>query len=117
MKNFLSSVLCFLKSHFLQALLSIVAIVSFDNAYYLGIRTFRGSFDPNNVGGVKAIGTDVSTGFDGGALAIGHPLGASGARILGKAASLLNRIDGEYALASMCIGGGMGIATVLRRYE
>ena len=71
MKNFLSSIFCFLKSHFLQALLSIVAIVSFDNAYYLGIRTFRGSFDPNNVGGVKAIGTDVSTGFDGGALAMG----------------------------------------------
>ena len=55
--------------------------------------------------------------IDGGALAIGHPLGASGARILGKAASLLNRVDGEYALASMCIGGGMGIATVLRKYE
>ena len=71
MKNFLSSIFSFLKSHFLQALLSIVAIVSFDNAYYLGIRTFRGSFDPNNVGGVKAIGTDVSTGFDGGALAMG----------------------------------------------
>ena len=55
--------------------------------------------------------------IDGGALAIGHPLGASGARILGKAASLLNRIDGEYALASMCIGGGMGIATILRKYQ
>ena len=60
---------------------------------------------------------DSRVNIDGGALAIGHPLGASGARILGKAASLLNRIDGEYALASMCIGGGMGIATVLRRYE
>ena len=55
--------------------------------------------------------------IDGGALAIGQPLGASGARILGKAASLLNRIDGEYALASMCIGGGMGIATILRKYQ
>lgn len=60
---------------------------------------------------------DKRLNIDGGALAIGHPLGASGARILGKAASLLNRIDGEYALASMCIGGGMGIATVLRKYE
>ena len=55
--------------------------------------------------------------IDGGALAIGHPLGASGARILGKAASLLNRTGGEYALASMCIGGGMGIATILRNYQ
>ena len=60
---------------------------------------------------------DKRLNIDGGALAIGHPLGARGARILGKAASLLNRIDGEYALASMCIGGGMGIATVLRKYE
>jgi acetyl-CoA acyltransferase len=60
---------------------------------------------------------DERVNIDGGALAIGHPLGASGARILGKAASLLNRLDGEYALASMCIGGGMGIATVLRKYQ
>ena len=60
---------------------------------------------------------DSRLNMDGGAVAIGHPLGASGARILGKAASLLNRINGEYALASMCIGGGMGIATVLRKYE
>ena len=41
---------------------------------------------------------DSRLNIDGGALAIGHPLGASGARILGKAASLLNRVDGEYAL-------------------
>ncbi|MCH2435258.1 MAG: thiolase family protein [Candidatus Poseidoniaceae archaeon] len=60
---------------------------------------------------------DSRLNMDGGALAIGHPLGASGARILGKSAALLNRINGEYALASMCIGGGMGIATVLRKYE
>ena len=60
---------------------------------------------------------DERVNIDGGALAIGHPLGASGARILGKAASLLNRSGGEYALASMCIGGGMGIATVLRNYQ
>ena len=60
---------------------------------------------------------DNRVNIDGGALAIGHPLGASGARILGKAASLLNRTGGEYALASMCIGGGMGIATVLRNYQ
>jgi acetyl-CoA acyltransferase len=59
---------------------------------------------------------DARVNIDGGALAIGHPLGASGARILGKAASLLRRTDGEFALASMCIGGGMGIATILRRH-
>ncbi len=51
--------------------------------------------------------------LDGGAIAIGHPLGATGARIVGKAASLLKREGGQYALATQCIGGGQGIATVL----
>jgi len=51
--------------------------------------------------------------IDGGAIAIGHPLGATGARIAGKAASLLRRTGGKYALATQCIGGGQGIATVL----
>jgi acetyl-CoA acyltransferase len=53
--------------------------------------------------------------LDGGGLAIGHPLGASGARIVGKAASLLVRERARYALATQCIGGGQGIATVLER--
>jgi acetyl-CoA acyltransferase len=53
------------------------------------------------------------TNIDGGALAIGHPLGASGARITGKAASLLKREGKQFALATMCIGGGQGIATIL----
>jgi len=51
--------------------------------------------------------------LDGGAIALGHPLGATGARIVGKAASLLKRSGGRYALATQCIGGGQGIATVL----
>lgn len=51
----------------------------------------------------------------GGAIALGHPLGASGARITGKAAQLLHASGKRYALASMCIGGGMGIATVLEK--
>ena len=58
---------------------------------------------------------DPRVNIDGGALAIGHPLGASGARITGKAASLLQRKGGKYALATMCIGGGMGIATILEK--
>lgn len=53
------------------------------------------------------------TNLDGGAIALGHPLGASGARITGKAASLMKREGKEFALATMCIGGGQGIATVL----
>jgi acetyl-CoA acyltransferase len=51
--------------------------------------------------------------LDGGAIALGHPLGATGARIVGKAASLLQRQDKKYALATQCIGGGQGIATIL----
>jgi acetyl-CoA acyltransferase len=50
---------------------------------------------------------------DGGAIALGHPLGATGGRLIGKAASLLARDGGRYALATQCIGGGMGIAMVL----
>lgn len=53
--------------------------------------------------------------IDGGAIALGHPLGATGARIVGKAASLLKRIRGRYALATQCVGGGQGIATILER--
>jgi len=53
--------------------------------------------------------------LDGGAIAIGHPLGATGARIVGKAAALLAREGKRYALATQCIGGGQGIATVLER--
>ena len=51
--------------------------------------------------------------IDGGAIALGHPLGATGARITGKAAALLVREGARYALATQCIGGGQGIATVL----
>lgn len=60
------------------------------------------------------LGLDVArVNIDGGAIALGHPLGATGARITGKAAALLGREGGTYALATQCIGGGQGIATVL----
>jgi len=60
------------------------------------------------------LGADVAkVNLDGGAIALGHPLGASGGRITGKAASLLQREKKTLALATMCIGGGQGIATVL----
>ena len=51
--------------------------------------------------------------LDGGAIAIGHPLGASGARITGKLASLMNREKAKTGLATMCIGGGQGTAIIL----
>ena len=60
------------------------------------------------------LGPDMArVNIDGGAIAIGHPLGATGARIVGKAAQILKRDGGKYALATQCIGGGQGIATVL----
>jgi acetyl-CoA acyltransferase len=55
--------------------------------------------------------------LDGGALALGHPLGATGARITGKAAQLLRRKNKKYALATQCIGLGMGIATIIESVE
>lgn len=65
---------------------------------------------------IRDLGLDMATvNIDGGGLAIGHPLGATGARITGKAAALLSRRQGRYALATQCIGGGQGIATVLER--
>ena len=65
-------------------------------------------------------GLDLTAGDDrlnpnGGAIAIGHPLGASGARIVTTALRELERRSGRYALATMCIGVGQGIAMVIER--
>lgn len=74
------------------------------------------AFAAQALGVVKELGIDVSKmNLDGGAIALGHPLGASGARITGKAAQLLAKHGKKYALATMCIGGGQGIATILER--
>jgi acetyl-CoA acyltransferase len=64
---------------------------------------------------IRELGLDpAKINIDGGGMALGHPLGATGARITGKAAALLARDKGRYALATQCIGGGQGIATVLQ---
>jgi len=52
---------------------------------------------------------------NGGAIALGHPIGATGAIVFTKAVHELGRIQGEFALVSLCIGGGQGIATVIRK--
>jgi acetyl-CoA acetyltransferase len=49
----------------------------------------------------------------GGAIALGHPIGATGARILTTLLHALRRTGGRYGLATMCIGGGQGIATII----
>ena len=53
----------------------------------------------------------------GGAIALGHPLGCSGTRITGTAAKILHSEGGRYGLATMCIGLGQGIATVIERMD
>ena len=74
------------------------------------------AFSSQALASARDIGVrDETLNLDGGALALGHPLGATGARIVGKAASLLARTGGRYALATQCIGGGQGIATILER--
>lgn len=52
---------------------------------------------------------------NGGAIAMGHPLGATGAMIIGAALDELERSDGETALATLCVAGGMGAATIIER--
>jgi acetyl-CoA acyltransferase len=72
------------------------------------------AFAAQSLSVAQELGIDLDRmNIDGGALALGHPLGASGARITGKAAALLKREGKGLALATMCIGGGQGIATVL----
>jgi len=72
------------------------------------------AFASQSLACIRDLGLDPArVNLDGGAIALGHPLGATGARIVGKAASLLKREGGKYALATQCIGGGQGIATIL----
>ena len=74
------------------------------------------AFAAQSLAVIKELGIDQKkVNLDGGAIALGHPLGTSGARITGKAASLLKRESAKYALATMCIGGGQGIATILEK--
>ncbi|MDX1457196.1 MAG: 3-oxoadipyl-CoA thiolase [Marinobacter sp.] len=62
-------------------------------------------------------GDDPRLNPNGGAIAVGHPLGASGARLTLTAMRQLERIDGRYALVTMCIGVGQGIAAVIERVK
>ena len=72
------------------------------------------AFSSQSLGCVRDLDIDLSkVNLDGGAIALGHPLGATGARITGKAASLLKREGKRFALSTQCIGGGQGIATIL----
>jgi acetyl-CoA acyltransferase 2 len=72
------------------------------------------AFAPQYLACEKELGLDRSkTNVDGGAISLGHPLGASGARITAHLVHELRRRAGKYAVGSACIGGGQGIAVVL----
>ena len=72
------------------------------------------AFSSQSIACIRELALNPETvNIDGGALSIGHPLGASGARITCKAASILHRTGKQRAVASMCIGGGMGISIAL----
>jgi acetyl-CoA acyltransferase len=72
------------------------------------------AFASQSLACIKDLEIDINkVNLDGGAISLGHPLGATGARITGKAAELLFRENKKYALATQCIGYGMGIATII----
>ncbi|MBI1215751.1 MAG: acetyl-CoA C-acyltransferase [Alphaproteobacteria bacterium] len=80
----------------------------------IGVIELNEAFAAQALSVLKDLDADMDTvNLDGGAIALGHPLGASGARITGKAAQLLQRDGKQFALATMCIGGGQGISTIL----
>ena len=66
----------------------------------------------------KELGLDpTKVNVNGGAIAIGHPIGASGARILTTLLYEMGRRDAKKGLATLCIGGGMGVAMCVERYN
>lgn len=76
------------------------------------------AFAPVPLAWQREFGVDMSKiNPNGGAIALGHPLGASGARILATLLHELERTGGRYGLATMCIGWGMGIATIIERLD
>ena len=65
---------------------------------------------------IKELGLDPDTvNVMGGATAIGHPLGATGIRLVGTLARILETRDGRYGCANACVGGGQGVATIIER--
>jgi acetyl-CoA C-acetyltransferase len=64
----------------------------------------------------QEVGADLDkTNPNGGAIALGHPLGGTGAFLMTKAVHELGRIGGRYGLISMCCGGGLGTGTIIER--
>jgi len=80
----------------------------------IGVVEINEAFSSQAIACLRELEIDAArVNLDGGGLAIGHPLGATGARIVGKAAALLVREGARYALSTQCVGGGQGVATIL----
>jgi acetyl-CoA acetyltransferase len=76
------------------------------------------AFASQSIACIRELGLDPArVNVDGGAIALGHPLGASGGRLITTLVHGLARTGGRYGLASMCIGVGQGIATVVERID
>ena len=82
----------------------------------IGVVELNEAFSSQALACARELGfRDETLNIDGGAIALGHPMGATGARITGKTASLMVREGAKYGLATQCVGGGQGIATILER--
>src|SRR5437588_196996 len=81
------------------------------NASYEAVAALQPAFNPEH--NITAGNSSQTT--DGGAIAIGHPLGASGARLMCHLLNELERRDARYGLQAMCCGGGLGTATIIER--
>ncbi|MGD6854402.1 acetyl-CoA C-acyltransferase [Bacillus infantis] len=76
------------------------------------------AFAAQSIACIDQLGLDPArVNVNGGAIAFGHPLGASGARILTSLVHEMKRRNGRYAMAAMCVGVGQGIAAILERWE
>jgi acetyl-CoA acetyltransferase len=76
------------------------------------------AFASQSIACIRELGLDPArVNVDGGAIALGHPLGASGGRLIASLVHGLRRTGGRYGLASMCIGVGQGIATIVERID
>ena len=81
-------------------------------------------YEANEAFGAQSVAVGKELGFDmsklnvnGGAIALGHPVGASGARILTTLLYEMQKRDAKRGLATLCVGGGMGVATIVEKYE
>jgi acetyl-CoA acetyltransferase len=79
----------------------------------VGLTELNEAFAAQSVACVRMLGLDEeSVNVNGGAIALGHPLGCSGARLVGTLVREMGRRQAEYGLATMCIGVGQGIASI-----